>query len=158
MESQQQQQTLDTFLGVEPLESTDASDSITSDDSASSQLETIEEIVINLKKQTETMYHRVDTIQHLFETDQFEFDTQPIQPRTQAAKDLLECMEVKQTDLTLGDFLKALNQWLIHTDRIDLNDLQILMSPLLAAAFELSPSLQKVPYPTFLMNLHKCFL
>ena len=151
-----QQQTLDSFVITEQHEPTD--ESFSSDDSASSQLETIEEIVINLKNQSETMYHRVDTIQQLFETDQFEFDTQPIQPRTHAAKDLLECMELSTDNLTLGDFLKALNQWLIHTDRVDLNDLQILMSPLLAAAFDLSTSLPKVPYPTFLMNLHKCFL
>jgi len=32
------------------------------------------------------------------------------------------------------------------------------MSPLLAAAFELPTTLSKVPYPMFLMNLHKCFL
>lgn len=147
-----QQQTLDAFLNGE------ASDSSVSDDSATSQFETIEELVVNLQKQTETMYHRVDTIQHLFDTDQFEYDSQPIQPRTQAAKDLLDCMKVVQTDLTLGDFLKSLNQWLIHTDRIDLNDLQILMSPLLAAAFEIPTHSSKVPYPTFLINLHKCFL
>lgn len=147
-----QQQTLDAFLNVE------VNDSSVSDDSTTSQFETIEELVVNLQKQTETMYHRVDTIQHLFDTDQFEYDMQPIQPRTQAANDLLECMGVPQPNLTLGNFLKALNQWLIHTDRIDLNDLQILMSPLLAAAFELPTNLQKVPYPTFLINLHKCFL
>jgi hypothetical protein len=155
-----QQQTLDTFVGIETAPpSTQTLDEIfSSDDSASSQLETIEELVINLKKQTEIMYHRVDTIQQLFTAEQFEYDTQPIQPRTQAAKDLLECMNLSPDNLTLGDFLKALNRWLIHTERVNLNDLQILMSPLLAAAFDLPTTLSKVPYPTFLINLHKCFL
>lgn len=149
-----QQQTLDSFVGTQSLD-----ESFSSDDSASSQLETIEELVINLKKQSETMYHRIDTIQQCFESEQFEYDSQPIQPRTQAAKDLLECIGIQSIDnLTLGEFLRALNQWLIHTERVDLNDLQILMSPLLAAAFELSPSLSKVSYPMFLVNLHKCFL
>ena len=151
-----QQQTLDTFVGFDPPSSAD--ESFSSDDSASSQLETIEDLVVNLQKQTDIMYHRLDTIQQLFETDQFDFDTKPVKPRTQAAKDLLDCIDVKTEDLTLGDFLRALNQWLIHTERVDLNDLQILMSPLLAAAFDLSPTLSKVPYPIFLMNLHKCFL
>lgn len=152
-----QQQTLDTFL-ISETPSGDTNESFSSEDSTTSQLETIEDIVVNLKKQTEFMYHRLDTIQQLFETDQFEFDTKPVQPRTQAAKDLLECIGVQTVSLTLGNFLKALNQWLIHTERVDLNDLQILMSPLLAAAFELSTTLSKVPYPMFLMNLHKCFL
>jgi hypothetical protein len=153
-----QQQTLDTFIITEPHEPSAADESFSSDDSASSQLETIEDIVLNLQKQTDIMYHRLDTIQQLFETDQFDFDTKPVQPRTQAAKDLLECIGIPTNDLTLGAFLKALNQWLIHTERVDLNDLQILMSPLLAAAFELPTTLSKVPYPIFLMNLHKCFL
>lgn len=148
-----QQQTLDSFIGTAQLD-----DSFSSDDSASSQLETIEELVVNLQKQADTMYHRIDTIQQCFESEQFEYDAQPIQPRTQAAKDLLVCMELSSDNLTLGQFLRALNQWLIHTERVDLNDLQILMSPLLAAAFEISPSLSKVPYPMFLINLHKCFL
>lgn len=154
MESQQQ--TLDNFIITDPNASVD--DSFSSDESVSSQLETIEDIVLNLQTQTDIMYHRLDTIQQLFETDQFDFDTKPVQPRTQAAKDLLECIGVQTVSLTLGNFLKALNQWLIHTERVDLNDLQILMSPLLAAAFELPSSLSKVPYPMFLMNLHKCFL
>ncbi len=155
-----QQQTLDTFVGIEmaPPSTQTLDESFSSDDSASSQLETIEELVINLKKQTETMYHRVDTIQQLFTSEQFEYDTQPIQPRTQAAKELLECIGIDQSGLTLGVFLRSLNQWLIHTERVDLNDLQILMSPLLASAFDLPTTLSKVPYPMFLMNLHKCFL
>ncbi len=150
-----QQTTLDSFVGVEPQP---LDDSFSSDDSASSQLETMEELVIHLQKQTEFLHHRVDTIQRIFETEQFEYDAQPIQPRTQAARDLLDCMGIPHTSLTLGVFLRALNQWLIHTERVDLNDLQILMSPLLAAAFELPLDLPKVSYPMFLMNLHKCFL
>jgi DNA repair ATPase RecN len=152
-----QQQTLDTFVGIETATQT-LDESFSSDDSASSQLETIEELVINLKKQTEFLHHRVDTIQQLFTAEQFEYDTQPIQPRTQAAKELLECIGIDQTGLTLGAFLRSLNQWLIHTERVDLNDLQILMSPLLASAFQLPTNLPKVAYPMFLMNLHKCFL
>ena len=150
-----QQQTLDSFVGTSsPLD-----ESFSSDDSASCQLETMEELVVSLKNQSETMYHRIDTIQQCFTSEQFEYDAQPIQPRTQAAKDLLACLGVQSTDgLTLGQFLRTLNQWLIHTERVDLNDLQILMSPLLAAAFELPPTLQKVSYPMFLINLHKCFL
>lgn len=149
-----QQTTLDAFVGTDHPTNT----SVSSDDSASGSFETIEEIVLNLKQQTETLHHRVDTMQAMFETEQFEYDAQPIQPRTQAARDLLECMGVQPTDLTLGAFLRALNQWLIHTERVDLNDLQILMSPLLAAAFELSADLPKLPYPMILINLHKCFL
>ena len=152
-----QQQTLDTFL-ISETPSGDTNESFSSEDSTTSQLETIEDIVVNLQKQTDIMYHRLDTIQQLFETDQFDFDTKPITPRTQAAKDLLECIGLSTADLTLGAFLRALNQWLIHTERVDLNDLQILMSPLMAAAFELSPTLSKIPYPMFLINLHKCFL
>lgn len=150
-----QQQTLDAFVGTDPPT---ADESFSSDDSASSQLETLEELVVNLQKQSDIMYHRLDTIQQLFESDQFDFDTRPITPHTQSAKDLLECIGVGAESLTLGDFLKSLNQWLIHTERVDLNDLQILMSPLLAAAFELPSTLSKIPYPMFLMNLHKCFL
>ncbi len=150
-----QQTTLDSFVGVEhnPLDN-----SFSSDDSASSQLETMEELVIHLQKQTEFLHYRVDTIQRMFETEQFEYDAQPIQPRTQAARDLLDCMGISNNSLTLGVFLRTLNQWLIHTERVDLNDLQILLSPLLAAAFELSADLPKVSYPMLLMNLHKCFL
>lgn len=152
-----EQQTLDSFIMSEPS-SKILDESFSSDDSASSQLETMEELVCNLKKQTETMYHRVDTIQQLFQLEQFEYDTQPIQPRTEAAKQLLEWIGLQSDEMTLGRFLRVLNQWLIHTDSIDLNDLQILMSPLLAAAFDLSPTLSKISYPMILINLHKCFL
>jgi hypothetical protein len=152
-----QQTTLDSFVGVETHPPSN-DESFSSDDSASASFETMEELVINLQKQTDFLHHRVDTIQRIFETEQFEYDAQLIQPRTQAARDLLDCMGISHTSLTLGVFLRALNQWLIHTERVDLNDLQILMSPLLAAAFELSADLPKVSYPMFLMNLHKCFL
>ena len=124
-------------------------------------LHTLESQIRGLCETANFLSHRLDTIQRLLDQETFELETQPIKvfpgQHTTAVKKLLEALNLTDDNLKLGDFLRALNRYLIHNDLVDLNDLQIILSPLIASAFQKAPGLKKIPYPLLLTALPKMF-
>ncbi len=130
--------------------------------SITTELRRIREIIEDINSSSIYLYHRLDTIQALIKKDEFEFSNIPLEvaPRAKAkhVRELLEAVGIQEEGLTVGTFLNALNTYLIHKDLVDLNDLQIILSPLLAAAFQKPMGLGKVPYPLLLKSLSKMFV
>ena len=124
-------------------------------------INTLESQIRTLCETSNFLSHRLDTIQRLLEQDTFELETQPIKlypgKHIVSVKRLLDTLNLTDDTLTLGDFLRALNRYLIHNDLVDLNDLQIILSPLIASAFQKAPGLKKIPYPLLLTALPKMF-
>lgn len=124
-------------------------------------LYTLESQIKSLCETTNFLSHRLDSIQRLLDQETFELETQPIKvfpgQHTTAVKSLLTALNLTDDSLKLGDFLRALNRYLIHNDLVDLNDLQIILSPLIASAFQKPPGLKKIPYPLLLKALPKMF-
>lgn len=124
-------------------------------------LNTLESQIQSLCETSNFLSHRLDTIQRLLDQETFELETQPIKvfpgQHTSAVRALLEALNLTDSNLKLGDFLRALNRYLIHNDLVDLNDLQIILSPLIASAFQKPPGLKKIPYPLLLTSLPRMF-
>jgi hypothetical protein len=127
-----------------------------------SPLDTLESQINALANTTHFLHHRLDTIQRLLDQEMFDMESLSIQvaPSSKASqvRELLEALQLKEENLQLGTFLRALNQWLIQEDFVDLNDLQIILSPLVAAAFQKPPGLKKIPYALLLTALPKMFV
>jgi hypothetical protein len=139
--------------------------SLSSNDSSMDCLETLETLEIQIKSLVETshfLHHRLDTIQSLLDQQSFDMETVPLRvaPYGKAIKvrELLEALELQEDNLQLGTFLRALNKWLIQQDLVDLNDLQIILSPLVASAFQKPQGLKKIPYALLLTALPKMFI
>jgi hypothetical protein len=124
--------------------------------------------ISQLAKDLETMRttvnllgHKLHTFQTLMEQDKFEYDDKPVtviqSRRATSVRKLLAAMDLPEEGLTLGVFLRALNRHLIQEGCVDLNDLQILLTPLLCSAFHKAPGLKKVPYPLLLLALPQMF-
>lgn len=126
------------------------------------EIKTIYDIIQGVNQSSIYLYHRLDTIQRLIDQDEFEFSeiSLEVAPRAKAknVRELIQAIGVDEEGLTVGKFLNALNTYLIHKDLVDLNDLQIILSPLLAAAFQKPMGLGKVPYPLLLKSLSKMFI
>ena len=124
-------------------------------------LYTLESQIRSLCETSNFLSHRLDSIQRLLDQETFELETQSIKvfpgQHTTAVRALLEALNLTDDNLKLGDFLRALNRYLIHNDLVDLNDLQIVLSPLIASAFQKPPGLKKIPYPLLLTALPKMF-
>jgi hypothetical protein len=142
----------------EDAESVDIEDTEATLDS----LNTLEIQIRSLCESSNFLSHRLDTIQRLLDQETFELETQPIKVypnhHAPAVKSLLTALNLSDTNLKLGDFLRALNRYLIHNELVDLNDLQILLSPLIASAFQKPPGLKKIPYPLLLTALPRMFM
>jgi hypothetical protein len=132
-------------------------------------LEEETEILSNLTQELQKMKttvnllsHRVNTLQTLLDQERFEWSEMElkVKPSARSAKvrELLAALELSEEGLLMGDFLSALNKWLVGNGHIDLNDLQIIMNPLLSAAFYKPAGLKKIPYPLLLLALDKMFL
>lgn len=123
---------------------------------------TLEEELTRLRDTAHFLRHRLDTVQSLLDQETFELDKHParIHPgkKGQAARNLLKALSIQETDLTIGSFLKALNQYLVTQDLVDLNDLTIRPSPLVAKAFSLEHKAGSVPYCRLLLSLPALFL
>ena len=91
----------------------------------------------------------------------FQLDKLPIQVAggspTNSVRKLLAAMECAEDGLTVGIFLRALNTYLVHNNLVDLNDLQIIMTPLLSSAFHKAPGFKTYPYALLLTALPKMF-
>ena len=77
--------------------------------------------------------------------------------RTNVLRKLLSLLELDEKNLTMGNFLKKLNAYLIQNDFIDLNDLQIKTSPLLSLVFEIPTEKRKISYPFLLKQMKYLF-
>jgi hypothetical protein len=115
----------------------------------------------NLCETTGFLSHRIHTMERALEQETFQLDSHPIKVASTAkaahVEDLLAALKLSQDNLTLGKFLRALNKYLVHEDLVDLNDLQIKLSPLIVAAFQKPKGLKKVPYALLLMSLPRMF-
>lgn len=105
--------------------------------------------------------HKLHTFQALMDNDMFEYDEKPVtvvkSRRASSVRKLLVAMELQEEGLVLGAFLRALNRYLIQNECVDLNDLQIHLTPLICSAFHKAPGLKKVPYPLLLLALPQMF-
>lgn len=117
----------------------------------------LEEQINDLCKTTDFLAHRLDSIQRLLDQNTFELETQKIGATAENVRELLAALKLEEP-LELGEFLRALNKYLIHNDLVDLNDLQIYLNPLLAAAFQTPADLKKIPYALLLSALPKMFV
>jgi len=115
-----------------------------------------------LKEQSGFLLHRLDSMQQYLEQDTFLLSNQPIRiaPTSYAVhvQILLKALSLNESSLTIGTFLKVLNKYLIHNELIDLNDLQIILNPLLSASFQKDIDLKKVPYGVLLNSLTVMFI
>jgi hypothetical protein len=143
-------------------EDSNSTSSASSNQSLNADLITLEEHIEHMKTTSSFLAHRLDTIQRLLDQNTFELEKLQIKPNpsqkpNQVCK-LLEALGVDQSNLVLGDFLRALNRYLIKEDLVDLNDLQIHLNPLLKAAFQKPEGLKKIPYALLLNSLPKMFI
>ena len=133
-----------------------------SENSFGCDLKTLEQHIEHMKNTANLLGHRLDTIQQLLDRETFDLEHLTIRINTREkpkqVRELLECLALKEDDLQLGQFLRALNRYLIREDLVDLNDLQIHLTPLLASAFQKAPGLKKIPYALLLMTLPKMFM
>jgi hypothetical protein len=122
---------------------------------------TLYEELQRLRTTSHLLSHRLHTLQTLLDEDRFELSEYPIRvkagPLQSHVNTLLNALSLSEHELTLGTFLTALNQYLIHQELVDLNDLQIHMTPLLHAAFHKPLGLAKLPYPLLLLALPTMF-
>ena len=133
-----------------------------SETSQSDHIASLEEQIQLLKDQSNLLLHRLDTIQECLKQESFDLASQSIKvnPTSKATsiRKLLVTLDLDEKGLTIGKFLKALNIYLIHTNLVDLNDLQIHLNPILTSAFQKAPGLQKIPYGLLLSSLPKLFI
>jgi len=129
-------------------------------ESIENDLRTLEQEIQMLKQTADLLLHRLDSMERSLEQDTFQLATRVIQlketPHTPKIKLLLKELFLEESTLTLGLFLKALNQYLIHHALVDLNDLHLYLNPLLQAVFQ--SKREKVPYGFFLKSLPELFV
>jgi hypothetical protein len=130
-------------------------------DTLESEFQSLEGWIQTMKNSGDLLHHRLDSIERLLEQETFNFSkyvlkVSPIPPN-EALNTLLKEMGIETRSFPLEEFLKALNRWLIQNELVDLNDLQIHLTPLLASAFQKSPELKKIPYPLLLISLPRMF-
>lgn len=119
--------------------------------------------ITNLSVTANLLEERLDSIQALLDQGHFSLDRKPIRVnpnRTAAAatRQLLGELHLTEENLQVGEFLRALNRYLIANNLVNQNDLQIHLTPLLAVVFEKSLSLGKVPQGMLLFSLPKLFV
>ena len=144
------------------MDHTQMVDTEVSDEETATLRTTLEEELTRLRDTAHFLRHRLDTVQSLLDQETFELDKYPANiqqgKKGQAARNLLEALGIQEADLTIGTFLKALNQYLVGQDLVDLNDLTIRPNPLVAKAFCLEHKSGSVPYCRLLLSLPALFL
>jgi hypothetical protein len=124
--------------------------------------DTLLQQIEHLKVNGDLLQHRLDSIERLLDQQTFQLQNVKIRvaplENANQVRELLKTLELEEDNLVLGDFLKALNRWLIKEDLVDLNDLQIYLSPLVAASFQKPIGLKKIPYALLLTALPKMFV
>lgn len=121
----------------------------------------LEKEIERLKTSADLLQHRLHTMQDALSQETFQLAPLPIQvlksPYSKSVHQLLTEIGCQEEGLTVGTFLKALNIYLVRNDLVDLNDLQIIMTPLLSSAFQKAQGLPKYPYCLLLTALPKMF-
>jgi hypothetical protein len=117
----------------------------------------LENWIQTLKNSGDLLHHRLDSIERLLEHETFNSKKLFLKPKTENASQLLIDLGFTETHPTLEELLKKLNKWLINSELVDLNDLQILITPQIEATFEKTRGLQKAPYPLLLASLPQLF-
>jgi hypothetical protein len=124
-------------------------------------LSILEREIMRLKTSAGLLHHRLHTMQDALAQETFQLDKLPIQvaggSHSNSVRKLLAAMECAEEGLTVGIFLRALNVYLVHMNLVDLNDLQIIMTPLLRSAFHKAPGFKTYPYALLLTALPKMF-
>ena len=124
-------------------------------------LSILEREIERLKTSAGLLHHRLNTMQDALAQETFQLDKLPIKVAggspTNSVRKLLAAIECAEEGLTVGIFLRALNTYLVHTNLVDLNTLQIIMTPLLCSAFHKAPSFKTYPYALLLTALPKMF-
>lgn len=138
------------------------SDTEASDVETATLRTTLEEELTRLRDTAHFLRHRLDTVQSLLDQETFELAHLPATlsagSKGACARKLLDELGLSETDLTIGAFLKALNQYLVKQGLVDLNDLSIRLTPLLAKAFYLKTDTPTVPYTRILLGLAAVFV
>ncbi len=134
-----------------------------SDDDDELNLSTsLEDELIRLRDTAHFLRHRLDTVQVLLDQETFELEKHPaiLHPgkKGQAARTLLATLNLDTENLTIGMFLKSLNQYLVGQDLVDLNDLTIRPNAIVSKAFCLDHKAGAVPYSRLLLSLPALFL
>jgi hypothetical protein len=126
-------------------------------DESKDEFNTLEEWLQTLKNSGDLAYHRLDSIERLLEQETFNSSKLFLKPKTEKVTAFLLELGFTEENTTLEEFLKALNRWLINSELVDLNDLQILVTPQIEDLFEKTRGLQKAPYPLLLASLPHLF-
>lgn len=138
------------------------SDIETPEDETNSLRSTLEAELTRLRDTAHFLRHRLDTVQSLLDQETFELSHLPAKlpsgAKGSGARALLAELNLSETELTIGAFLKALNQYLVKQGLVDLNDLSIRPTPLLIKAFYLKQDTETIPYSRILLGLSALFV
>ena len=122
---------------------------------------TLEEQLLKLSDLVDVVSYRLDSMQRALHHNSFTLEHQPITIRdTESASStrfLLETLKCPEENLTLGVFLKHLNTYLLHTELVDLNDLEIYLTPVLISGLHIDGTARKVPYASLLWHIPQVF-
>ena len=122
---------------------------------------TLEADILHLRDTAHFLRHRLDSVQRLLDQETFELEKHPARVlpnrKGQQVRKLLQVLDLQEEGLTIGNFLRALNKYLVTSDLVDLNDLQIAMTPLLCSAFQKPAESRKLPYSYLLLSLPLMF-
>lgn len=123
---------------------------------------TVKDAIRHLETSANFLQQRLDTVQSQIDVHTFSLQTMHIHvrksSRTSSLRKLLKLIELDEKQpMTMGSFLTKLNNYLLQNDYIDLNDLQIHTSPLIALVFNIPDNKRKIPYPFLLKELKELF-
>jgi len=131
-------------------------------DSCTDSFKSLDEELTVLKEQCDFLLNTLDSIERSLEQESFKLAEYKIQiaPIDTAVyiRELLNILELDESNVTFGSFLSALNAYLIHNELIDLNDLQIIPNALLKKVFYKAKDLDKCPYGLLLNCLQVIFI
>lgn len=140
------------------MEESEIPEEITTQDS----IHDLRTCIETLMNSTNGFLHRLDSIERLMDQNKFDYETMKIKINQNAnvehVQTLVSLLSLDESKLTIGTFLRALNRYLIHNDLVDLNDLEIKITPLLHSAFYMTTAESKVPYMNLLLGLPKMFV
>ena len=123
-----------------------------------SELKTHIEKLLN---STNNMIYRLDSIERMMEQNMFDFDSLKVKiakgQNEEHVRTLIGLLDLNESNMTIGTFLRALNRYLIREALVDLNDLEIYITPELYSAFYIKDDGQKVPYIFLLLGLSQMF-
>ncbi len=133
-----------------------------SDEHEEGSSDTLEEYILKASDLVDVLSYRLDSMQRALDRQSFSLEHLPIRIREdvldeEALLQFLQHLSLAPETLTLGLFLKALNTYLIQSELVDLNDLEIYLSPLVKQAMNMDSTLRKVPYATLLWHIPQVF-